>query len=52
MLVEPVALVDVKLPGEMETLVAPVVVQFNVVLDPEAMEVGLAENVVIVGAPF
>jgi hypothetical protein len=49
-LAEPVAEVDVKVPGVMEMLVAPVVVQFRVLLAPEVMPVGLAANDVIAGA--
>jgi hypothetical protein len=50
-LVEPVADVDVKLPGAIAILVAPLVTQFNVLLEPEAMLVGLAANEATVGAP-
>ena len=50
-LVVPLADVDVKLPGVMATLVAPVVVQLSVLLDPELMLVGLAVNELIVGTP-
>jgi hypothetical protein len=43
--------VDVKLPGVMAILVAPVVAQLSVLLDPEGMLVGLALNEVTVGVP-
>lgn len=54
MLVEPLAEVDVNVPGVMEILVAPVVTQFSVLLEPEEIFVGLAVKVLIVGllAPF
>jgi hypothetical protein len=48
-LVEPLAEVDVKLPGAMEILVAPVVTQLSVLLEPEAMLAGLAVKLVMVG---
>lgn len=48
-LVEPLADVDVNVPGVMAMLVAPVVVQLSVLLAPEFMPVGLAEKDVIVG---
>jgi len=52
-LVEPLADVDVNVPGVMAILVAPVVAQLSVLLEPEAMLVGLAVKEVIVGAePF
>lgn len=52
-LVEPVAEVDVKVPGVMARLVAPVTDQLNVVLEPGLMPVGFAANDVIVGGePF
>jgi hypothetical protein len=47
--VEPIAAVDVNVPGVMVTLVAPVVAQLNVVLEPEAMDVKLAVKLVITG---
>jgi hypothetical protein len=50
-LVEPVADVDVKLPGVMARLVAPEVVQLSVLLEPELIEVGFAPKEVMVGAP-
>ena len=48
--VEPVAEVDVKVPGVMVRLVAPEVAQLKVVLAPPLMLAGLAEKDVIVGA--
>ena len=48
--VEPLAEVDVKIPGAMEILVAPVVTQLSVLLEPEAMLAGLAVKLVMVGA--
>jgi hypothetical protein len=48
-LVEPLAEVDVKVPGVMETLVAPVVDQLSVLLEPELMLVGLAVKELSVG---
>ena len=48
-LVEPLADVDVKDPGVMAMFVAPVVVQLRVLLEPEVMLVGFAENESIVG---
>jgi hypothetical protein len=48
-LVEPVACEEVKLPGVMLMLVAPVVDQLSVLLLPEAMLVGFAVNEAIVG---
>jgi hypothetical protein len=41
--------VDVKLPGTIAMLVAPVVDQLSVVLDPEEIVVGFAANELIVG---
>jgi hypothetical protein len=53
MLVVPLASVEVKVPGVMLTLVAPLVAQLSVLLEPELMVAGLAEKDVIVGAePF
>ena len=49
-LVEPLADVDVKVPGVMATLVAPVVVQLSVLLEPELILVGLAVNELMVGS--
>jgi hypothetical protein len=48
-LVEPLADVEVKEPGEMATLVAPDVVQLSVLVEPELMLVGLAAKELIVG---
>jgi hypothetical protein len=48
-LVEPLADAVVKVPGVMATLVAPVVDQLSVLLEPELMLVGLAVNDVIAG---
>jgi len=47
--VEPLADVEVNVPGVMEILVAPVVVQPKVLLEPEVMLVGFAVNELIVG---
>jgi hypothetical protein len=47
--VEPVADVDVKVPGVMAMVVAPVVTQLNVLLAPELMLVGFAVKEVMVG---
>lgn len=44
---EPLADVDVKFPGEMAMLVAPVVVQLSVLLEPETTMVGFAVKEVI-----
>ena len=49
MLVEPLADVDVNVPGVMATLVAPAATQLSVLLVPELMLVGLAVKEVIVG---
>ena len=48
-LVEPLADVDVNVPGAMAMLVAPVVAQVSVLLEPEVMLVGLAVKELIVG---
>jgi hypothetical protein len=48
-LVEPLADVDVNVPGVMAILVAPVVVQLSVVPDPETIPVGLAVKDPIIG---
>ena len=48
-LVEPREDVDVKLPGEIWMLVAPVVVQLSVALAPECMLAGLAAKEEIAG---
>lgn len=53
MLVEPLADVEVNVPGVMARLVAPVVVQLSVLLVPELTLVGFAVKEVIAGAePF
>ena len=49
--VEPLADVDVNGPGVMAILVAPVVAQLSVLLEPEVIPVGLAVNELIVGVP-
>jgi hypothetical protein len=49
MLVEPLADVDVNVPGVMARLVAPAATQLSVLLVPELMLVGLAVKEVIVG---
>ena len=46
---EPVADVDVKVPGVIESDVAPVVDQLKELLEPELMLVGFAEKEVMVG---
>jgi hypothetical protein len=48
--VEPLAEVEVKLPGVMAMLAAPVVTQLRVLLEPELMVVGLAVKEVMVGS--
>lgn len=48
-LVEPLADADVKPTGVMEMLVAPVVDQLSVLLEPELMLVGLAVKELIIG---
>jgi type III secretory pathway component EscT len=48
-LVEPLANVEVKVPGVMATLAAPAVAQASVLLVPEVMLVGLAVKEVMVG---
>ena len=48
-LVEPLADVDVNVPGGMAMLVAPLVAQLNVLLEPELILVGLAVKALIVG---
>jgi hypothetical protein len=48
-LVEPDADVDVNVPGVMAILVAPVVAQLSVLLEPEVILAGLAEKESIVG---
>lgn len=46
---EPLAELEVKVPGVMAMLVAPVVDQFSVLLEPELIVVGLALNELMVG---
>jgi glucose dehydrogenase len=48
--VEPLAVVEVKVPGVMAMLVAPVVVQVSVLLEPELTLVGLAVKEATLGA--
>ena len=48
---EPLADVDVNVPGAMARLAAPAVVQLSVLLEPELMLVGLAVKELIVGLP-
>jgi hypothetical protein len=48
-LVEPLADVDVNVPGVMAMLVAPFVAQLSMLLEPELMLVGLAAKELIVG---
>lgn len=48
--VEPLACVEVKLPGVMAMLVAPLVVQLRVELLPDVMVEGLELNTVMPGA--
>lgn len=50
-LVEPVADVDVNVPGMIAMLAAPVVDQLNALLEPEVMLVGLAVKETMVGLP-
>ena len=50
-LVEPLTKVEVKVPGVIAMLVAPLVVQASVLLEPKTMLVGFAPNVLIVGLP-
>lgn len=50
-LVDPLANVDVKVPGVMEMLVWPLVTQLSVLLEPELMLLGFAVKEVIVGLP-
>ena len=47
--VEPLADVEVNVPGAMARLVAPVVVQLSVLLEPEVIPVGLAVKELTVG---
>ena len=48
-LVEPLAELEVKVPGVIATLVAPVTDQLNMLLEPEAMLTAFAVKEVIVG---
>jgi hypothetical protein len=48
-LVDPLGDVEVNVPGVMAILVAPVVAQISVLLDPEVMFVGLAVKELITG---
>jgi len=48
-LVDPLADTEVKVPGAMDTLVAPVVDQLSALLAPEAMLAGPAEKELITG---
>jgi hypothetical protein len=48
-LVEPLANVEVKVPGVMATLAAPVVTQRRELLEPELMALGVAVNEVMIG---
>jgi hypothetical protein len=50
MLVEPLADVDVNVPGVMAMLAAPAVAQLSVLLAPDLMLAGTAVNDVTVGA--
>jgi hypothetical protein len=49
--VEPLAALDVKLPGVMLMLAAPDVAQLKVLLDPALMVAGLAVNEPMLGLP-
>jgi hypothetical protein len=50
-LVDPLADVDVNVPGVIPILVAPVVTQLNLLLAPEVILEGLAVKELIVGVP-
>jgi hypothetical protein len=50
-LVEPLAGVDVNVPGVMAILVAPLVTQLNMLLEPDAMMAGLAVKELMMGFP-
>lgn len=50
-LVEPLAEVEVNVPGVMARLVAPAVAQLKVLLEPEVILAGLAVKELIVGLP-
>jgi hypothetical protein len=49
--VDPLADVDVNVPGVMATLVAPVAAQLSVLFDPETMVAGLALKELTTGLP-
>lgn len=48
-LVEPLANVEVKVPGVMETLTAPVVTQLRELVEPKLIALGVALNEVMAG---
>ena len=48
-LVEPLAEVEVNVPGVIASVVAPLVAQLRLLLDPALILVGFAENELIVG---
>ena len=48
-MVDPLADVDVNVPGVMAILLAPIVAQLSVLLNPDAILAGLAVNELIVG---
>ena len=48
-LVEPLAAVEVKVPGVMAIVAAPLVAQLSVLLEPDVMLVGLAAKELMVG---
>ena len=48
-MVDPLAEVDVNVPGVIAIVVAPLVAQLKLLLDPELTLVGFAENELIVG---
>jgi len=50
-LVEPLAAVEVNVPGVIPILVAPLVAQLNLLLAPEVILEGLAVKELIVGVP-
>jgi hypothetical protein len=50
-LVEPLADVDVNVPGVIAMLVASIVAQLNVLLEPDVTLVGLAVKELMVGVP-
>jgi hypothetical protein len=50
-LVEPLAAVEVNVPGVIPVLVAPLVAQLNLLLAPEVIVEGLAVKELIVGLP-